>query len=182
MKSDGVNVASVIIKIILITSFISINVSAADQLLVSSEKAWFKPRLIENNDDICDELLADATKKFLSSLSDSDFYEISKSNNQRIDGIKSLKFLGRRNLTELQAYGKTFYLSSFRHPGCGGACESFQSLVSPIPFPVNEDYSALSKQAELAPSADSYDYLIAESEAKTPIYWFQEYMVLLITP
>lgn len=158
----------VVAKSVLITLLLIANAFAESQPSISPEAAWFKPHLIENNGAICESLLADATDKFFSVMPDSEFYDFHALKNRGVRSIKSLKLLGGQEIVELQAYEKTFYLHSYRHPGCGGACEAYQSLVSPISFATDNDYSALSKQAELAPPADSYDYLIAQSETKIP--------------
>lgn len=147
---------------------VSVGVLAEEQLTVSPENSWFKPYLIENNDKICDGLLADATEKFFSTMSDQKFYDFYKLRDKNGRNIASLKLLGGGyEVEKLQAYGKVFYLHHYRNPGCGGACESHQSLVNSTPFVV-DDYAALSKQAELAPPADSYDYLLSQSETQIP--------------
>lgn len=168
MKSMRKILLSVATKSVLITWGLIASAFAVSQPSISPEMAWFKPQLIENNDAICDSLLADATDKFFSEVPDSEFYSFYKLRGRGVHNIKGLKLLGGQEVSELQAYGTTFYLHSYRHPGCGGACEAYQSLVSPTPFSADADRSFLSKQAALAPPADSYDYLVAQSETKIP--------------
>lgn len=168
MKSNRMILGDLVVKSVLITLLLIANAFAESQLSISPETAWFKPQLKESNDAICDGLLADATDKFFSVMPDSEFYDFYKLKNRGVHSIQNLKLLGGQEVSELQAYGTTFYLHSYRHPGCGGACEAYQSLVSPTPYSADADRSFLSKQAALAPPADSYDYLIAQSETKIP--------------
>lgn len=158
------------IKTLLVLTALVVSTStyATDQSSMSADKVWFKPKLIESNDTICEGLLVDATNKFLSSSSDLEFYDYYKLKNRGVRSINNLILLGGQEVAELKAYDKIFYLHAFRHPGCSGACEAYQSLVSTTPFTADEDRSALSKRAELAPPADSYDYLISQNESQIP--------------
>lgn len=168
MKSKRMILLNVVVKGALITLLLIANAFAENQPSISPATAWFKPQLIENNDAICRSLLADATDKFFSVMPISEFYNFHKLKNRGAHSIQNLTLLGGQEVSELQAYGTTFYLHSYRHPGCGGVCEAYQSLVSSTPFPADADRSFLSKQAALAPPADSYDFLLAQSETKTP--------------
>lgn len=168
MKSNGINVVRVFVCALLCVPLLNVSALAEGQIQIRPDKAWFIPQLVVNNDAVCDDLFADAKEKFFSKESYPAFYDLYKLRNRGVRNIKNLKLLGGHEVSELNAYQKTFYIHPFRHPGCGGACEAYQALVSESPFAPNADYSALSRQAELAPPAESYDYLIAQDESQIP--------------
>ncbi len=143
-------------------------IAFAEDIPLSYEKAWFKPELLENHDETCNDLLRDATEKFFSKTALDQAYGIAGFGYANNGAVLNWKILGGNNLTEIQAYGKTFYLDHYRYPGCGGACETNQSLVSQTPFPADYDETLMRSLTKDAPPAISYDYMIARNEKDIP--------------
>lgn len=133
--------------------------------------AWFKPTLIEDNDAKCDQLLLDTQTKFFTSSSFSAAYGVKGYGYTQTSTILDWQTLGGSNLSTLSAYGKTYYLSNFTQPGCGGACNTNQSIVATSPFPKLKDYKLLTELAKESPPADSGNYLIAQ-DGQLPPYLF----------
>ncbi|WP_170176747.1 ankyrin repeat domain-containing protein [Litorilituus sediminis] len=131
-------------------------------------KLWFKPYLVKNNDVACDSLLEDVQTKFLSNVSFYKAYKFSGRNNIDTNKLLDWRYLGDSQLKELQAYNKTFYLTYKQNAGCGGACETNQSLASTEAFPEKQNYSYLRELAENTHPAASYNYSIFENNDKTP--------------
>ena len=132
---------------------------------VNVRSSWFKPVLTENNDTACQSLLGDAQQKFYSDSSFGKAYGIRGHGYAESGTILDWKIEAGLGRGEITAYGKTYYLDYLRHPGCGGACETNQPLVSLKPFPDQSDYAYREALAEEAPPADSYDYTIARRSA-----------------
>ncbi len=132
---------------------------------VDMRTSWFKPVLTENKDPVCESLLGDVKQKFFSDTSFSEAYGILGHGYAKTGKILDWKIEAGFGRGEIAAYGKTYYLGYLRHPGCGGACETNQPLVSDKPFPEPDDYTYLAKLAENAPPADSYEYTIARRSA-----------------
>lgn len=128
---------------------------------VDVQNSWFKPVLTENNDPVCESLLRDVQQKFLSDTSFGEAYGIRGHGYAKTGEILDWEIEAGLGSGEITAYGKTYYLDYLRHPGCGGACETNQPLVSDKPFPDHNDYAYRNALASDAPPADSYDYAIA---------------------
>lgn len=128
---------------------------------VNVRTSWFKPVLTENNDPVCASLLGDVKQKFFSDTSFGEAYGIQGHGYAKTGEILDWEIEAGLGSGEITAYGKTYYLDYLRHPGCGGACETNQPLVSDKPFPEDSDYAYRNALATDAPPADSYDYTIA---------------------
>lgn len=122
--------------------------------------SWYKPALIEDNDPACSEVVEYAQKKFLSDLSFGEAYSLLGRSSER-GTMQDWKVLSETKT--VSAFGKTYYLDYLAHPGCGGACESTQLLVSDKPFPEPRDFDYLNTLAEAAPPAVSFRYTIAQA-------------------
>lgn len=122
------------------------NVTAGNNDLsaVHVEQAWFQPKLLENNDPICESLLTDAQKAFF------DNRTFRQSDNFNLAGMKSPYLSPSGELVWLEQAsagykpvslygdepplvidGKAVRLSYYIHSGCGGACERYQLLAFP---------------------------------------------------
>lgn len=150
--------AVVLVVIILMTATNAVSSDYNSPKPLASS-AWFMPSLVENNDKFCEEILLDAQALFLSEESMRDHYFRRGANPEtKIPGLKPL------NLWEDNAYvkmeelsrngrktreptifinGNKFYLNSYTHPGCGGACEEYQLFVTKQPY--ENDNSELCK-------------------------------------
>lgn len=129
------------------------------------KKSWFKPVLVENKDSACESLLVDSQQKFLSDISFNEAYGVQGHGYLKSGKILDWEIVSGAGSGEITVYGKTYYLDSLRYPGCGGACERYQPLVSDKPFPDDSDYVYREKLAATAPPADSYEYTIARRSA-----------------
>ncbi len=127
--------------------------------------SWFKPVLTENNDSACKSLLGDVRQKYFSDTSFYEAYGVRGHGYAKTGKILDWGVESGLGSSEITAYGKTYYLDYLRHPGCGGACEKNQPLVSDKPFPEESDYAYREKLATAAPPADSYEYTIARRSA-----------------
>ena len=139
----------------------------ADDVLSS----WFEPVLTKNNDPACEVLLKDAQKKFFSDTPFHKAYGVRGYGYSQTGTILDWEIIGGASPGEVTAYGKTYYLDRLNHPGCGGACEATQPLVSDKPFPKPRDYRYLQTLAENAPPAASYSYMIARA-SEDAVYLF----------
>ena len=92
--------------------------------------SWFKPVLAEDNDPVCKSLLGDVQKKFFSDISFNEAYGVQGHGYAKSGQILNWNIEIGLGTGEITAYGKTFYLGYQRNPGCGGACETNQPLVS----------------------------------------------------
>ncbi len=132
---------------------------------VDMRTSWFKPVLTENNDPGCASLLGDVQQKFFSDAAFSEAYGIQGHGYAKTGKILNWKIEAGLGRGEIAAYGKTYYLDYQRNPGCGGACETNQPLVSDKPIPEQDDQAYRATLAEVAPPADSYEYTIARRSA-----------------
>jgi len=132
---------------------------------VDAQTSWFKPLLTENNDPVCESLLGDVQQKFFSETSFTEAYGIQGHGYAKTGEILNWKIEAGLGRGEISAYGKTYYLDYLRHPGCGGACETNQPLVSDKPFPEDGDYDYREGLSNDAPPANSYEYTIARRSA-----------------
>ena len=137
---------------------VAISYSNESNQIVSLENSLFAPALTENNHGVCSDIFADAQNHFLSENSS---YEHYFSRSAEIAGMQSVD-LHRNNLgvslEEVtikhkrtgQKYtvkkpfvilnGNKFYLHHHTAvPGCGGACEQYQLLISKNHTPENLD-------------------------------------------
>lgn len=128
---------------------------------------WNKPLLITDNDTSCKALLKDAEAKFNTNLNWGAAYGVRGHGYAKTSTILDWQFLGGMELKEIEAYGNKYYLSYYRHPGCGGACEKNQPLVSNSPIPL-KDWPKRSELAKEAPPAMSYSYMYTLSGNETP--------------
>ncbi len=135
------------------------------------DSIWFEPVLAENNDPACEGLLMDARKKFLTDSSFDKAYGVRGQGYSQNGNILDWKLIGGVSSSEVTAFGRTYYLDYYTHPGCGGACERNQPLVSDKPFPKPRDYGYLHTLAENAPPAVSYNYTIARA-SEDGVYLF----------
>ncbi|HQQ64014.1 MAG TPA: ankyrin repeat domain-containing protein [Pseudomonadales bacterium] len=135
---------------------------APDVHQLDFSKAWFKPYLIENNDEACGTLLKDAQDKFFSNVDFGAAYGLQGYGYSENGKILDWEMVGGETPNQIEAYGKTFYLSYINNPGCGGACETNQPLISDSPFPDERDYKYLEELAKAAPPAASYSYTITK--------------------
>ncbi len=132
---------------------------------VDVHSSWFKPVLTENSDSACESLLEDVRQKFFSDSSFNEAYGVRGHGYLKTGEILDWEVDSGLGRGEITAYGKTYYLDYMRHPGCGGACETNQPLVSDKPFPEQSDYAYRDTLATEAPPADSYEYTIARRSA-----------------
>jgi len=148
-----------------------INFAFGNELNVQS--SWYKPTLVENNDASCTQLLEDVQKKFYSNESFEAAYGIRGHGYEQTGSILNWTILGDASSGQVDAFGKTYYLGYVANPGCGGACETNQMLVSTQPFPERDNtYDAYPESfAKEAPPATSNSYTMAKS-SQGDIYMF----------
>jgi len=130
---------------------------------INVQSSWFKPTIVENYDASCDVLLKDVQQKFFSSETFGAAYGVQGYGYPKTGSILNWTILGGASSGQVEAFGKTYYLDYINNPGCGGACETNQMLVSDTPFPMPRDRAYLQALAEHAPSATSDSYTMARN-------------------
>ena len=135
---------------------VAISYSNECSQVVSLENSWFAPVLTENNHEVCSDIFEDAQNLFLSRNS---FYTHYFSREAVVAGMQSVNLYQNNlgvSIEEViikhkrtgQSYtakkpfivlnGNKFYLHHHMAiPGCGGACEAYQLLVSKDYSPEN---------------------------------------------
>ncbi|MBF0268119.1 MAG: ankyrin repeat domain-containing protein [Alphaproteobacteria bacterium] len=141
----------------------------AENLNIAS--SWFMPVLTEDNDPACKNLLKDAREKFFSDSSFNEAYGVRGFGFSETGTILDWEVVGGVGQGEIKAFGNTYYLDYVNHPGCGGACETNQPLISKEPFPKPRDYAYLQSLAEQAPPVVGYNYTIARA-SEDSVYLF----------
>ncbi|QKE64147.2 ankyrin repeat domain-containing protein [Aquipseudomonas campi] len=124
--------------------------------------AWFKPTLEQSHSPVCADLLRSTEQAFFSNQSLKD--ELMP------DGLQEQS----PSSNSLQLDGQPVYFNTYTHSGCGGGCENYQIVASPIPR--EHAYWADEEQLDKSPPPSSKPRLFADANQQvfvlsTPDYW-----------
>ncbi len=130
----------------LIALLISFPIEAADL-----SKSWFQPELEVNNSPICEILVSREKSIWSNNIDKSDFHRLFKYAFE----------------AKVKINGELIYITTYSHPGCGGACETYQILASKTPFPLKREqldfYDAL---LGLSPPSGDNSVLLSSNEGR----------------
>lgn len=127
MTSYGINPVRAMVRATLIAFIVCVNATAEELQLVSPEKAWFKPELIENNSPVCQGILENARLAFFENNFSSNYH--SEDDEVLIAGAYDTS-----NIVHVLIDNKPVYIRMAIQNGCGGGCEGEQVIVSENPI------------------------------------------------
>ena len=127
MTSYGITFMRSLVRATLIAFIACVNATAEELHLVSPEKAWFKPELIENNSPVCQGVLENAKLAFFENNFSSNYH--AKDDEVLIAGAYSTS-----NIDHVLVDKKPVYIRIAIQNGCGGGCEGEQVIVSETPI------------------------------------------------
>ncbi|MFC1537163.1 ankyrin repeat domain-containing protein [Pseudomonadota bacterium] len=146
-----------IVTVLLIIAVPNVSLGEPSASVQNKESAWFLPSLQVNKHKICNELLSRVQDTFLSEESYSSIYydntqykyipvvgmtpvEYGSDTNvimEEIDHGDEWGALAYQGTPTVMIDGKKIYLHPYKHPGCGGACETYQLIASDQRQPAN---------------------------------------------
>ncbi len=121
-------------KALLMIELLLIIQNVYSQQLNSLDSLWFKPSLEENHSPICADIFQDAKSFF---VSDKPMFKYND-RNKNLAGMTTVSFYQNPDIDNLPGDsngfivmmgGEKYTLRSIRHPGCGGACERYQTIA-----------------------------------------------------
>ncbi len=164
----------------LLLFFVGLSAQAEELSVTNSLKdsAWFLPSLIINKHEVCNALLSKAQKTFLSESPYSTIYydntrykyipvagmtPVEYGNDpdvimEKIDHDNDWGAQANQGTPTVIVGGKKIYLHPHKHPGCGGACETYELIASDQRQP--KDWGELT----ISGIPSSFDYPIYKAE------------------